>query len=216
MNKLLDWRPLLGLLLILTGLVYLVQVVFDIPVGSLFFALIMGIGGVLFLLYYWRNRAQWWAIFPGVILLSLAIGRFLDVFLPMFAVNFGGVFFLGGIGLSFLIVYLINHANWWAVIPAGVMFTLAAVALLDRFLPSLETGGIFFLGLGLTFALLSVLPTSRPGERLQWALIPGGVLVVMGLIFAAIASPMTNLLWPVLLILVGLFFLVTTLMARRA
>jgi hypothetical protein len=216
MNKILDWRPLLGLLLILTGIIYLFQVAFHVPVGSLFVDLILGVGGVIFLLYYLRNRRQWWAIFPGVILLFLAFGGILDVLFPRFAVNFGGFFFLFGLGLSFLIVYLLNFANWWAIIPSGVMFTLAAVSLLEPFLPSLETGGIFFLGLGLTFGVLSVIPTGRPGERMQWALVPAGVLIVMGLIFAAVSSPMTNLIWPLLLILVGLFFLYRTLIGRRA
>jgi hypothetical protein len=95
--------------------------------------------------------------------------------------------------------------NWWAVIPGGVLLTLAIVAGLSENLEGIETGGVFFLGLGLTFALLALLPTGD--GKLTWALIPAVVLFLMGLLITAAAAEFINYVWPAALILGGLYLL---------
>jgi hypothetical protein len=89
------------------------------------------------------------------------------------------------------------------VIPAGVLLTLAVVAGINEVAPRVETGGLFFLGLALTFALVYLLPP--PGERMKWALIPAGVLCIVSLIITIATSPVLHLLWPAALILAGGF-----------
>jgi hypothetical protein len=61
------------------------------------------------------------------------------------------------------------------------------------------------MGLGLTFGLLAILPT--PQGRMKWALIPAGVLMVMGLLITASAADLLQFIGPVVLILVGLYLL---------
>jgi len=75
-----------------------------------------------------------------------------------------------------------------------------------------ETGGIFFIGLGLTFALVGLLPAPR--GRMRWAFIPALVLLVMGLLIFAAAEQFINYLWPVALILVGLYLVFRTFRPR--
>jgi len=48
------------------------------------------------------------------------------------AAYFGPVF-LVAVGLPFLYLYLRNEKNWWVIIPAGVMITLAVIAALNSF-----------------------------------------------------------------------------------
>jgi hypothetical protein len=123
-----------------------------------------------------------------------------------------GVIMLGAIGLAFLLVYLVNRDNWWAIIPAGVMGTLAVISGLSQVLTGFETGGIFFLGLGLTFALVAILPT--PEGQMRWAFIPAGILFMIGLLLTAATSSLSGIIWPLALILFGLFFVWRAFVAR--
>jgi hypothetical protein len=99
----------------------------------------------------------------------------------------------------------VERQHWWAIIPFGVLFTLASMVALDELFPGLETPGVFFLGLSATFALVAVLPNTQ-GE-LRWAWIPAAILLVMGVVFMAAAGEMLAYIWPAALILAGLFLI---------
>ena len=195
-----------AILLIVVGILLLLQNV-GILVGvvALTWSLIFGAGGAVFLYVFLTNRVHWWAVIPGFALLGLAALITLDQFLPRVGDALGGTIFLGGIGLAFWVIYFLNREHWWAVIPGGVMFTVALVAGLDAVFEGAETGGVLFLGLGLTFGLLSLLPT--PQGRMRWAIIPAAVLLVMGLLITAATTGILEYLWPAALIVVGLYLL---------
>ena len=195
-----------AILLIGVGILLLLQN-FGILGGvvALIWSLIFAAGGLIFLYMFLTNRTQWWAIIPGFTLLGLAALIALDQFLPRIGDALGGTIFLGGIGLAFWVIYFLNREHWWAVIPGGVMFTVALIAGLDAAFEGAETGGVLFLGLGLTFGLLSFLPT--PQGRMKWALIPAAVLLVMGLLITAATTGILAYLWPAALIVAGLYLL---------
>jgi hypothetical protein len=194
-----------GILLIAAGALFLLQNFGIFAVGDYLWPFLFGAGGLVFLYVFLTDRANWWAIIPGFTLLGLAAMKALDQLIPQIGETWGAALFLGGIGLAFWVVYFTNREHWWAVIPGGVLFTIALVAGLSSILEGIETGGVFFLGLGLTFALLSFLPT--PEGRMKWALIPAGVLLVMGLLITAAATAIINYLWPAALILGGIYLL---------
>lgn len=201
-----DVRAIGGILLIVVGVLLLLQNIgIFVGVVALIWALIFAAGGLIFLYMFLTNRTQWWAIIPGFALLGLAALIALDEFFPRVGDILGGTLFLGGIGLAFWVIYFLKRESWWAVIPGGVMFTLALIAGLDSVFEGLETGGVLFLGLGLTFGLLSFVPT--PQGRMKWALIPAAVLLVMGLLITAATTGLLNYLWPIALILAGLYLL---------
>ena len=124
----------------------------------------------------------------------------------------GSAIFLGGIGLAFWVIYFLKREFWWAVIPGGVLFTVALIAALSSVFEGDETGGILFLGLGLTFGLLYFLPT--PHGRMKWAIFPAAVLLVMGLLFTVAAIGAFQYLGALALILVGLFLLYRMFVSR--
>ena len=206
MMKRFDVRAVGGILLIVVGILLLLQG-FGIlgVVVALIWALVFGAAGLVFLYVFLTDRANWWAVIPGFGLLGIAALIALDEFWPQVGDAVGGALFLGGVGLAFWIIYFINRKHWWAVIPGGVMFTLALVAGLSPIYEGPAMGGVFFLGLGLTFGLLSFVPT--PHGRMKWALIPAAVLLVMGLLITAITTGILDVLFAAVLILVGLYFL---------
>ncbi len=217
MIKRFDPRVAWGVLLLAAGILALLQN-FNVLPGALnlLWTVLMGGAGLFFLYVYVADRANWWALIPGIILLDLAVVVALSLTRLALLEAWAGPLVLGGIGLSFWAVYLARREHWWAIIPGGVLFTLAAVAGIDTVFQRMErrvdTGGVFFVGLGLTFALVGLLPTPR--GRMRWAFIPALVLVIMGLFIFAAAEQLLNYLWPVALILFGLYLVFRTFRPR--
>ena len=197
-----------GILLVLGGVVFLLQNLGFFELGDLFWALLFGLGGLFFLSVFFPNRSNWWVLIPGLTLLSIAVLLVASRFLPAFADMWGGSIVLGGIGLSFLLIYLVDRNNWWAIIPFGVLETLAVVAGLESVIPDFAAGGIFFLGLGVTFALVAILPGLH--GSMWWAWIPAGVLVMMGLLLVLISGQAAGFVLPAVLILGGLLLILFT------
>ncbi len=91
---------------------------------------------------------------------------------------------------------------------AGVMLTLASVTLINSE-NGLETAGVFFIGLGLTFALVALLPGGA--LRMAWPWIPAGILLLMGFLFISSASRLATFVLPTAMILGGLVLMVKAL-----
>jgi hypothetical protein len=207
MMKLLSSRLLWGLVLVVGGVLLLLDTFGIFKGGALFWTIVSGIAGLLFISLYFANHEQWWALIPGIIFLAVSATIGLNSFLPGFSdTNLGGTIILGGIALSFLLVYLADRGNWWAIIPAGVMTTIAIVAVLDSNTSNIASGGIFFFGLGLTFALVAILPTSV--GQMRWAWIPAAILGLMGLLILIAEEKLINYIWPAVLILAGLLLVI--------
>jgi hypothetical protein len=85
------------------------------------------------------------------------------------------------------------------------MLTIAIVSVVDSYTSGNSGGGIFLLGLGLTFALVAVLP--NPMGQMRWAWIPAAILGLMGGLILVTAEKLINYVWPLVLILVGIFLI---------
>jgi hypothetical protein len=213
MFKWLESRVLWGSLLILAGVLFLFQNIFHLQLGGLFWAALLALGGLVFISVYLNERRHWWALIPGFTLLGVGATAFLSSFFPRLDNILGGLFVLGGIGVAFVAVYLTERRFWWALIPAGVMLTLAAISVLDQVLGGFGSGGLLFLGLALTFAVVALLP--HPQGRMSWAWYPAIILAVIGVIVSAASEDMMGYIWPLVLILGGLVLIYRTLIARR-
>ena len=169
-----DPRVIIGTLLIVAGALGFLQAFgFLQNASDLFWGIVFLAAGAVFLFLFASGFASggWWAAFPGFVLAGIGV----LILLPDSLDNIGGGIFLGAIGLSFWTVYLTGRDRWWAIIPGGVLFTLAIVSVLpEQFLGGADSGGIFFLGLALTFLLVALLANMR------WAYWPAGALGVFG------------------------------------
>lgn len=209
--KLLASKVFWGLILVIGGVILLLESMGVLEGSEVFWMAACAVAGILFVVALLSNRGAWWAAIPGVSLLAIALGLGLSTFANPSGEMMGAVI-LGGIGLSFIIVYLLQPMNWWAIIPGGVLITLAIVAGMEGSDPGLISGAIFFAGLGLTFALVALLP-NKVG-RMNWAWIPAGILLLLAILILSGIESLINYIWPVVLIAVGLYFLLRTFIKR--
>jgi len=207
--KMITGRLTWGLLLIVAGMIFLLQNLKLIPQSPVAWGGLFGIGAVYFLFGYFSNRENWWAAIPGFVFLGLSLVVFWDV-LPTksIPIELSTASFLGMIGLGFIAVYLRAPQQWWAIIPAGAMISIAGVVALEAFIREpgpVEIGGVLFLGMGVTFLLVFLLPGG--GGRRGWAIWPAISLLLLGGLITAAATDLLGVLWPVGLILAGLLVL---------
>ena len=203
MEKILKSSLFWGLLLILAGGAMLVQNLFGFPLLDLVWGLVLGVFGGFFIYLATKDKEQWWRWLVGAGLIGLSISSILDFVLPKLASYLDGAEFLGSLAVGFLLIYFAQRSNWWAVIPAGVLATLSVVTLLDSTGIGPENSSIFFIGLGITFVIIGLLPNA--GQK--WGFIPGGFLLVFGLLLALQAGFIFDVIWPVGLILGGGFLI---------
>lgn len=196
-----------GIPLIVFGSLFLLQN-FNI-IGSFaefFLAILYGLGGVLFLTVFQREpRTHWWALIPAFALIGLAMREITTWALPWFAWYIGNSIFLGSMGVGFALIFLFRRDQWWPIIPAGALITLAIEEFLGNVFTAKLTAGIFFAGMGLSFFVVYYL--FRTQERLRWTL-----PVSLGLLVIAAAQVVRSLitwkyLWPLGLIVVGVLLI---------
>lgn len=91
--------------------------------------------------------------------------------------SMGGGAFLAGLGLAFALVWREDQTRWWALIPAGALASLAAVAFFQGAV-GWSLGWLFLLGLAATFYLLTRLEV----EPQPWAIYPAAALAVVSVL----------------------------------
>lgn len=191
-----------ALLLIAVGVLFLLQNFGLMALDNLIWLIIFGVGGLVFLFVFAMDREQWWALIPGFTLLGL--GTLIGFGDRLGAL--GPALFLGSIGLSFAVIYLIRRGDfWWAIIPGGVLLSLALMLALTPYLEGVALPAILFLGMAVTFALVYLVSLGQ--ERMTWALIPAGILGVMGILMFLSLGGLINYVWALALIVVGAYML---------
>ena len=196
-----DMRIVIGVVLIVAGSMYLLQNLGIFYGGvNLLGAIAVGSAGVASLYVYANNKENWWALIPGTTLIAIALNILLDTISYSLGNILGGGIVLGGIALSFWMIYFTQRGPfWWAIIPAGVLSSLAVVSVADELFH--DAGGIFLLGLGLTFLFIARLPGYE--GQLKWAFIPGWILVAIGTISLPFMGNALGILFPLALIGAG-------------
>src|SRR5215208_7120572 len=132
-----------------------------------------------------RSR-NWWALLPGGVMLFLTVITLLVDYTS--GDEWVGALFLFMIALSFLFVYLNNRTRTWALIVTYVMFVLGIAPLLSMGGRDAEYfGSVFMFAVALPFFFLYF----RAAQN-WWAIIPAGVMTVLGVIVTAAIAGLIN------------------------
>lgn len=204
-NQLSNKSTLWGVLLIALGAFFLLQVTGILgALSGLFWALAFAGAGAVFLYAFLTGlHTRWWAAIPGFTLLGLGALIFYDRFAPPFFADIGAAVFLASIGAGFLVIFFTNREHWWAIIPGGVLFSVAGVVVVGNTgFAFLNPASVLFIGIGLTFGLLGLMSTYL-STNLRWAYFPAAIMLIMGVV---IFTPFVGALawiWPLALIGAG-------------
>jgi hypothetical protein len=200
-----------GILLIAAGIFQLLDWFEIIPdnILSYVWLVLFLVSGAVFVAAYITDRRHWWALIPGFTLIGLGVTVSSSLLFTDVIGDLGGSLFLGSMALGFWLIFALHRKHWWAGIPAGVLTTLAVVAGTEQLTRGLDGGTVFFLGFGLTFLLLYIVPTPR--GRMTWPLIPAVILVVMGVLLGTGYVVALNYIGAIALIGVGIYLLVRSL-----
>ena len=198
--KRIDFRLIIGAIMILAGLMGILDQVGLFPeelkAMDIFWGILTLVGAAAFLYVFFTNRDQWWTAFPGFLLLGISATSLM----PSTLGNWEELAFMSCLSLAFWAVYISGRERWWAIIPAGVLLTVGLSSLASNLLGSGDQGGLFMIGLGLTFLLVAVLP---PAGR-TWAFIPAAVLIILGVILGTPFSGILDYVWIGVLFMGGL------------
>ncbi len=186
-----------GLILLVVGSLMLVT---RLRPGNLLGELVWLAGFVLLASYVWR-------VLEGRVPLGVRIGIHgaIGLMATVALDRLSGPVFLGFVALAFLLVYRYSprgkRAVGWALIPAGTLLTLAAVAGVETIFPRWDGGSIFLLGMTATFTYIYLTPRERGGAR--WALWPALAWAGITLLANDPAGGLARWLAPLALIGVG-------------
>jgi hypothetical protein len=194
-----DYRIVIGLILVIGGLLALLDQMGILKgATNIFWAGIWAIGAVIFLIWFFSDRSKWWAAIPGFTLAGLAVSTLIPS-----RFDWDGLAFLGGMGVGFWAVYLSKTARWWAIIPGGILITMGITSALTSAFQATDTGGIFLMGLGITFLLVALL------AKMRWAYIPAAVLLLIGFFIGAPFAGVADFIWIGLLLVAGVILLIS-------
>lgn len=149
--------------------------------SPLFFGLMLPFAAA----YLTDRTRNWWALIPGGVMLFLAL---VTLMVDTVGGEWVGAMFLLLFGLAFLAVFFNNRTRTWALIVAYV-FGVLSIA------PMLAAGGemaayfgsVFLFAVALPFYLLYF----RSAEN-WWAIIPAGVLSVVGVVATLAIAGLIN------------------------
>lgn len=139
----------------------------------------------------------------GIVLILLGV-----LFFFAQRMGIGGEGVVAVIGLAFLAAYAFT-GQYAFLVPGGIMTGLGIGIIYETRLGA--NGAPVLLGLGLGFISITVISRldSRAGGH-WWALIPGGILTLVGLLLAAGQTGTLGAIarwWPALLIVLGLYII---------
>lgn len=202
-------RIVLGVLVLAAGVLLLIEAVLRDPVPGLLWTGLLAAGSAAFWYACFAQRSWWWAAIPAGALLGAAIAPVMELD-PGGAGQWTEVPFLAALSAGFWVVYLRSHRRWWALLPGGVLLTLAVVSGVTDAVGGQATGVILLLGLAVTFMLVAVLPSG--GSRHWWAWIVAAALAALALVVllqTAEVLVVIDYVWPIAVIGAGAYLLWT-------
>jgi hypothetical protein len=191
-----------GLLILLGGLL-LVEQYTAVELSAWIWVGALALVGLIAFVFYITDRSDVWLLLTAYILWAVA-GLVALITLDALPDDLVPLYVLTAIALPFVVVYLRDRTQWWALIPAYVLIVIGLmVALIELgILTDLLIPGYIMFAIAIPFLAVFARDTNN-----WWALIPGGVLAFIGIVFF-VAEAALQFILPAFLILIGLWILV--------
>jgi hypothetical protein len=190
-----------GGLFIVLGVMGLLEIVTDL--SAWIWVAVLVIGGLGVFGIYATDRAEKWLLIISYALLAVA-GLVTLITLDVLQDPLIATYVLLAIALPFLVAFLADRTRWGLLIPAyillavGVMVPLTELNVLDDNL----TAAFILIAVAIPFFVVFLRNTKN-----WWALIPGGILAIVGLSFL-IAEAAVEYIFAAVLIVAGILIVV--------
>jgi len=198
----------LGALLVVAGVSWLLADMDLLRLRGFVIAAMFAVVGLGFGYVAARNDEHWWAWIPAGALIGLSVPIALQDLAPSLRDELGAGALMAGLGLGFLVIALRQPTHWWAIIPGGVLASIAAMIASRAAVNDIAAVAVLFAGFTLTFGVVAAVRTN--GHRMRWALVPAGIFAILALSFgfqATRAFEVFELAWPAAIILLGVALL---------
>ena len=204
-----------GALLVLLGILLLLETFTELT-AWVWIAVLLGGGLGLFLIWLASNRespmeAPWAPLIPAYVLTAIGVlvaGIELNVLRdPLIA-----PFVLAVIALPFLLTFLRDRSQWWALIPTYILLAVGLMILLTE-------GGLMDDDLVPPYVLFAIaIPfffVYARNRKQWWPLIPAGILTIIGISFL-IAEAAVEYIGAIALVVVGLYIVARQFFRKEA
>jgi hypothetical protein len=187
-----------GGLLILFGVMALVSNLTDL--SAWIWVIVLAVAGLAVFGIYLSDRSEATLLIPAYVLWAVA-GLVALTTLDVLRGEFVATYVLAAIALPFLVVFVRDRAQWWALIPVyvllavGLMVGLTASGILSELL----IPAYVMFAVAIPFLVVYAL-----NRKQWWPLIPGGIMAVIGLAFL-VAEAAAEYIAPVALVVVGIW-----------
>jgi hypothetical protein len=172
--------------------------------------IVLAVAGLFVFGVYLSDRCEPTLLIPAYVLWAVA-GLVALTTLDVLWDEFIAFYVLAAIALPFLVVFLRDRAQWWALIPAYVLLAVGLmVALLESgVLSELLVPAYVMFAVAIPFLVVFAL-----NPKAWWPLIPGGIMAVIGLAFL-VAEAAVEYIGPVALVVVGIWILARQFMRKE-
>jgi hypothetical protein len=191
----------LGGLLIVFGVMALLETVTDL--GAWVWVAVLTIGGLGIYAIYATDRKEKWLLIISYAMLAVA-GLVTLLTLEVLDDPYVATYVLLAIALPFLVAFLLDRTRWGLLIPAYVLLAVGV------FVPLTELGVVddnstvtyILFAVAIPFFVVFI-----RNSKNWWALIPGGILAIIGLSFL-IAEASVEYIFATVLIVAGILIVV--------
>jgi hypothetical protein len=148
-----------------------------------------------FLIGFLIDRKRWVLLIPAYILVIAAVETAINTILvpsllqgqskTLLVAYSSGAGMMIMLAIPFFVAYVVSKKSWWALIPAGVLTSIAAMVALMVLVPDNQNAyiglysGVMCFGLAVTFAILWL---RRKSGSTDWAKYPAAGLFVLSLL----------------------------------
>ena len=191
----------LGGLLIVFGVLALLEIVTDL--SAWIWVAVLTIGGLVVYGIYATDRAEKWLLIISYAMLAVA-GLVTLITLDVLQDPLIATYVLLAIALPFLVAFLADRTRWGLLIPAYILLAVGVMVPLTEFgvLDDNLTAAFILIAVAIPFFVVFLRNTKN-----WWALIPGGILAIVGLSFL-IAEAAVEYIFAAVLIVAGILIVV--------